>query len=140
MNSSKAMIFISTIIIFCLLVLFGLNANLQAQKSLTAKELYQKNCASCHGPDGKGVEKIAKMLKTEIKDVTKITLTTELSKEWLKTIKEGKGKMVAYKTKLKEAEIDSVFNYMKAMTMPPAKTESSAKKDTCAVPKDTTQK
>ena len=140
MKIKKAILLTLILIIPLLIVHLTLQASPPAAKSLTAKELYQKHCASCHGADGKGVEKIAKMLKTTIKDVTKITLTPELSKEWMKTIKDGKGKMLAYKTKLKEAEIDSVFNYMKAMTMPLAKGESSAKKDTSAVSKDTTKK
>lgn len=140
MKIKKAILFPLILIIPMVITHLTLHASPPAAKSLTAKELYQKHCASCHAADGKGVEKMAKMLKTTIKDVTKISLTPEMTKEWQKVIKDGKGKMPAYKSKFKEAEIDSVFTYMRAMTKPAGKTEGTAQKDTTGVSKDTSKK
>ena len=140
MKPQKPILLFSVFSMAILLILFVFQVNLKAQKSLTSKELYQKYCASCHGPDGRGVEKMAKMLKTTIRDITKLTITPELSKEWQKVIKEGKGKMPAYKTKLKEPQMDSVFTYMRAMTMPAGKTEGATQKDTTGVCIDTSKK
>ncbi|HKZ22067.1 MAG TPA: cytochrome c [candidate division Zixibacteria bacterium] len=139
MKPQKPVLLLAMAIISILLIFLLFQGNLKAQKSLTSQELYKKYCASCHGADGKGVEKMAKMLKAPIRDFTKITLTAELSKEWQKAIKEGKAKMPAFNKKLKEAEIDSVYNYAKAMTIPATKSESSTKKDTGGVSKDTTK-
>jgi len=139
MKMKKRAVLLSLFIIPFLLILLVFQENLKAQKPLTAQELYKKYCASCHGADGKGVEKMAKMLKAEIRDFTKISLTAELSKEWQKAIKEGKAKMPAFNKKLKAAEIDSVYNFAKAMTIPATKSESSTKKDTGGVSKDTTK-
>lgn len=138
----KTRVLLSSIVIIPILLIFLVfQENLRAQKSLTAQELYKKYCASCHGADGKGVEKMAKMLKAPIRDFTKITLTAELSKEWQKAIKEGKAKMPAFNKKLKEAEIDSVFNYAKAMTIPATKKETGGvSKDTTKVTKDSSSK
>lgn len=138
----KKAILLTLILIFPLLIVhLTLQASPPAAKSLTAKELYQKHCTSCHGADGKGVEKMAKMLKTTIRDFTKITLTAELSKEWQKAIKEGKAKMPAFNKKLKEAEIDSVFNYAKSMTIPATKKETGGvPKDSAKVTKDSSSK
>ena len=133
MKPQKSVLLSVMALISILLIFLVFQENIRAQKPLTAQELYKKYCASCHGADGKGVEKMAKMLKAPIRDFTKITLTAELSKEWQKAIKEGKAKMPAFNKKLKEAEIDSVYNFAKAMTIP------ATKKDDGGVSKDTTK-
>ena len=139
MKSKNWMIYLGLIVITALAVfLIFRTAQSQAQK-VTAKDLYKKSCASCHGEDGKGVEKMAKMLKAPMRDVTKLTMSAELSKEWDKVTKDGKGKMPAYKAKLKPAEIDSVLAYMQTMTVKPTKSETAEAKDTTKVSKDTTK-
>ena len=141
MKPKNPALLLAIAIISFLFIFLVFQENLSAQKSLTAQELYKKYCASCHGADGKGVEKMAKMLKVTIKDFTKVTLTPELSKEWQKAIKEGKAKMPAFNKKLKEAEIDSVFNYVKTMSMPATKKETSGvSKDTTKATKDSSSK
>jgi cytochrome c553 len=52
------------------------------------KENWAKNCAKCHGPDGKGDTKMGK--KIEIKDFTDAKYQASLKDEdMLKAIKEG---------------------------------------------------
>ena len=52
------------------------------------KENWEKNCAKCHGPDGKGDTKMGK--KLEIKDFTDAKYQASMKDEdMLKAIKEG---------------------------------------------------
>ena len=53
-----------------------------------AKENWEKTCAKCHGPDGKGDTKMGQ--KLSIKDLTDAKLQTELTDDKaFKSIKDG---------------------------------------------------
>jgi mono/diheme cytochrome c family protein len=77
-------------------------------------ELYAKNCASCHGKDGR-----AKTLKGKLKharDLTDPTWQGNVGEERIfNSIMNGKGKMPAYSKKLSEQEIDSLVTYVRAL-------------------------
>ncbi len=65
------------------------------------KEHWEKNCAKCHGPDGKGDTKMGK--KLDIKDLTDAKVQGSLKdEEMFKAIKEGVKD--GEKTKMKAAE------------------------------------
>ena len=65
------------------------------------KETWDKNCAKCHGPDGKGDTKMGK--KLDIKDFTDAKYQDSLKDEaMLKAIKEGVKD--GDKTRMKAAE------------------------------------
>ena len=77
------------------------------------KAVYEKTCASCHGPDGKGNAEKAKVLKL---DPASLNLGRpegkDLSRDQLKQILlDGKEKMPAYAKKLKPDEVDPVLDY-----------------------------
>jgi mono/diheme cytochrome c family protein len=78
-----------------------------------AAELYARNCASCHGKDGR-----AKTLKGKLKharDFTDPTWQDRIGDERLfNSIMNGKGKMPAYSKKLSEQEVDSLVAYVRA--------------------------
>ena len=66
-----------------------------------SKETWEKTCAKCHGPDGKGDTKMGK--KLEIKDLTDAKLQASLKdEEMFKAIKEGVKD--GDKTRMKAAE------------------------------------
>ncbi len=72
--------------------------------------IWDKLCKSCHGTDGKGVAAKATTLKI---DAVLLNLgregTEKMTRDELKTIVlDGKEKMPAYKTKVKEDEIMTV--------------------------------
>jgi cytochrome c5 len=72
--------------------------------------IWDKLCKSCHGTDGRGNPEKAKTLKI---DAIRLNLgregTEKMTKDELKAIVlEGKEKMPAYKTKVKEDEIDAL--------------------------------
>ena len=79
----------------------------------SAAEVYARNCASCHGKDGR-----AKTLKGKLKharDFTDATWQGRTGDERLfNSIMNGKSKMPAYSKKLSEQEIDSLVAYVRA--------------------------
>lgn len=85
-----------------------------AGKARTAADLYVRNCASCHGRDGR-----AKTLKARVNHARKLS-----DPEWqdrvsderiFNSIMNGKGKMPPYGKKLSEPEIDSLVAYVRAL-------------------------
>ncbi|HVV73338.1 MAG TPA: cytochrome c [Verrucomicrobiae bacterium] len=84
-----------------------------------AKELWAKNCAKCHGEDGKGKTKMGE--KLGVKDYTDAKVQEELKDaEMTKAIKEGvkekggdKVKMKAF-TDLSDDEVKSLVAYVRA--------------------------
>ncbi|MCC6384041.1 MAG: SirB2 family protein [Bacteroidia bacterium] len=67
--------------------------------------IFENNCASCHGMDGK------RML-SGAKDLTKSQLTAE---EQIRVIRNGKNSMMAYKKLLTEEQIQAVAGYVQNM-------------------------
>lgn len=80
----------------------------------SAAELYAKNCASCHGRDGR-----AKTFKAKFNHARNLT-----DPEWqgrasderiFNSIMNGKGKMPVFAKKLSEQEIDSLVAYVRTL-------------------------
>lgn len=82
----------------------------------SAAELYKKNCASCHGKDGR-----SKTFKGRIKsarDISDPEWQSSVSDERIfNSIHNGRGKMPAFGKKLSEAEIESLGPYIRALRM-----------------------
>jgi mono/diheme cytochrome c family protein len=82
-----------------------------------AKENWEKNCAKCHGTDGKGQTKMGK--QNGAKDYTDPKVQAEIKDEnAIKAIKEGlvdngKKKMDPYKDKLTDDEIKALVAYIR---------------------------
>ena len=82
------------------------------------KETWEKSCAKCHGPDGKGDTKMGK--KLEIKDLTDAKVQNSLKdEEMLKAIKEGvkegdKTRMKAAE-ELNDAEMKALVGYVRML-------------------------
>jgi mono/diheme cytochrome c family protein len=68
-----------------------------------AERLYNSNCATCHGADGKGIG-----------EFPKLTGTAEiLGGDYARTvIAEGRNKMPAFGSALTPAQIDEIVDYM----------------------------
>jgi mono/diheme cytochrome c family protein len=80
----------------------------------SAAELYTKDCASCHGRDGR-----AKTFKAKLNHARNLT-----DPEWqgrvsderiFNSIMNGKGKMPVFGKKLSEQEIDSLVAYVRGL-------------------------
>jgi mono/diheme cytochrome c family protein len=84
-----------------LVLAFGAAALLSASAA-DVKEVYEKNCAKCHGPDGKGDTKMGQ--KAGVKDLTDAKVQAELKDDQaFKSVKEGI-KDADGKIKMKPAE------------------------------------
>ena len=71
-----------------LLTITACAAMMVSASAADVKENWEKSCAKCHGPDGKGETKMGK--KLEIKDFTDAKYQESLKDEaMLKAIKEG---------------------------------------------------
>jgi cytochrome c553 len=70
-------------------VALSLGAWTTAEASIDAPELWNKNCASCHGRDGKGETKAGK--KAKVQDLTDVEFQKKLTDEKaFKSVKFGK--------------------------------------------------
>lgn len=81
------------------------------------KTVYEISCKSCHGPDGKGNEKIAKVLKI---DLVKLNLVKDETikksdAELAKIVHDGVGKMKPFKDKVKDEDIYAVIKYFRSL-------------------------
>jgi cytochrome c6 len=86
-------------------------------RAADAKENWDKNCAKCHGPDGKGDTKMGK--KIEIKDFTDAKYQASLKDDaMLKAIKDGvkDGEKVRMKAAegLSDEEMKALVTYVRA--------------------------
>ncbi|MEP6741616.1 MAG: cytochrome c [bacterium] len=79
-----------------------------------AAQLYEKQCASCHGKDGR-----AKTIKGKLKHARNLTdgeWQEKVSDERIfNSIMNGKGKMPAYSKKLSQQEIESLVTYVRTL-------------------------
>ena len=85
-------------------------------KAADGKELFAKQCASCHGPDGKAQTPIAR--KLGVKDLTQSKLTeAEIEKQIVEGKRDdhGKEKMPSFKSKLSADEIKSLIGAVKEL-------------------------
>jgi mono/diheme cytochrome c family protein len=89
-------------------------------RAADAKENYDKNCAKCHGEDGKGKTKMGE--KLGVKDYTDAKVQGEMKdEEMTKAVKEGvkekdsdKVKMKAFGDTLSDDEIKALVAYIRA--------------------------
>ena len=76
-----------------------------------ASALWGQHCASCHGKDGSGNTMRGK--KLGLKDYTKDQSFSDA--EAANVIKNGKGKMKAYKDKLSDADVKALVAYVRGL-------------------------
>jgi mono/diheme cytochrome c family protein len=77
------------------------------------KALYEKSCAGCHGPDGKGSEKMAKLLGEKGLNIVGDETKKKSDEQLLKVIAEGSGKMP--KSKLTKEEQKQALGYARSL-------------------------
>jgi cbb3-type cytochrome c oxidase subunit III len=86
----------------------------QPARSRDAATLFAKNCASCHGQDGR-----ARTLKAKFnhaRDLTDAAWQREAGDERItNSISNGRGKMPKFGKKLSPSEIDSLAKYVRGL-------------------------
>ena len=92
----------------------GLASAAMAADADTGKAVYEKSCAGCHGADGKGNEKMAKIPGFE-KGLNIVGAETKKKSDdqLLKIIAEGAGKMPA--SKLTKEEQKQTLGYARSL-------------------------
>ncbi len=84
-----------------------------ALPAVNAEQLYEKQCASCHGKDGR-----AKTIKGKFKHARNLTdaeWQEKVSDERIfNSINNGKEKMPAYGKKLSQEQIEALVTYVRA--------------------------
>jgi len=95
----------------------GLGAILTTTSIVEAADgaaLWEKNCVSCHGPDGKGDTKAGKL--TKVTDLTAAKLTSEQAHQIIAQgvvdKDTGKTRMKGYKDKFSADEIDALATHV----------------------------
>jgi mono/diheme cytochrome c family protein len=95
--------------------MFGpLISPVMAADAQEAKALYTKNCASCHGGDGKGNPAMAKALGDKGLNIVSKEAKQMSDEQILKIIAEGAGKMPASK-KLSKDEQKQALDYTRSL-------------------------
>lgn len=74
------------------------------------KTLYIRNCARCHGADGKSQTELGQTL-----DAADLTVDKTSVKRNLRVITNGAGAMPAFGKKLRKAEISALANYVRSL-------------------------
>lgn len=76
-------------------------------------DVYKSKCAMCHAADGSASSPVGKMMKVPS------FLTPEAKKtstaDYVAAVKNGKGKMPAYASKLSDAQIKDVVAYIRTL-------------------------
>jgi len=79
----------------------------------SGKALYEKSCAGCHGPDGKGNEKMTAILGVKDLGIVSKETAKKSDEQLSKVIAEGAGKMPA--SKLTKDEQKQVLSYSRSL-------------------------
>ena len=98
-----------TLAISSIVFLFGWPiSRVVAADAHPGKAVYDKNCASCHGADGKGNPAMIKALGEKGLNIVSKETTQKSDEQLLKIIADGAGKMPASKKLSKEEQKQSL--------------------------------
>jgi len=106
-----------------------------AQNAAEGRKLYQGNCASCHGENGKGDGVAAQSLPAKPADHTNGGIMNALTDKWLvDIISKGGGAvgkssfMPAWGGALDEKQIRDIVGYIRTIAVPPYKPAAAPSK------------
>jgi len=80
---------------------------------LAGKDLYNKNCAACHGKTGLGDGPKSKGLKTPVSSFVKAEYQNQSDGDQFYKTKFGRGEMTKYEGKIDDTGIWQIVNYMR---------------------------
>ena len=92
----------------------GAKLSSEAVTSADAGAIYNRDCASCHGRDGRG--RTRKGRQTRARDVTDAAWQDDVSDERLfNSINNGRGKMPAFRKTVSENDIDALVAFIRRL-------------------------
>ncbi len=83
-------------------------------ETAAGKAVFQAKCQSCHGEQGQGNERLAKMLKVTIPQLGSAQVQDQTDEQLAKVVTEGKGKMPAVHN-LSKKEVDEVIAFVRTL-------------------------
>jgi mono/diheme cytochrome c family protein len=103
------------LLVLVLMTCLVVSANQRNKKQLTAAQLYTRNCASCHGADGRA--KTSKGKFSHARDLTDAKWHEDVTDERIfNSIMNGRnvrGNMPAFSDKLNEKEVESLVSFVR---------------------------
>ena len=97
-----------------MLMVSGAKTMKEAASAADARTIYNRQCVSCHGRDGRGQTR--KGRQTRARDMTMAEWQDDVSDERLfNSISNGRGKMPAFRKKLSENDIDALVSLIRRM-------------------------
>ena len=112
----RFLLFILTVVAAAGLSLFNVlgAGNTNEAAAADTGTIYRRQCASCHGRDGRG--RTRKGRQTRARDMTDASWQDDVSDERLfNSISNGRGKMPAFRKKISENDIDALVAYVRRM-------------------------
>ncbi len=85
----------------------------QTSQQSEASGLYKSHCAMCHGQDARGNTPVGKVV--HIPDLLSPQVQSKSDADLNAVIENGKGKMPAFKTKLKTEEVQDLVAYLRTL-------------------------
>lgn len=85
----------------------------QKDKSGQGEQIFQEQCAGCHGPDGRAQTDMGKSLQAA--DLTSDAVQHLSASAITKQVQKGKGKMPGFEGKLSDDEIKAVATYVQGL-------------------------
>src|SRR5215471_13997493 len=89
----------------------------QKDRATTGQKIFQQLCIGCHGPDGRAQSEMGK--KVQAADLTSAVVQDQSDSELLKVIRNGRGKMPSWASRLNDSEIHAVLAYVRSLRAKP---------------------
>jgi mono/diheme cytochrome c family protein len=100
-------------IVASLLLLGSTSMAAQHNEQAESAGLYKSHCAMCHGADGTGNTPMGKRLN--LKDLASAEVQHMTDADFKQIIENGKGKMPAFKSKLKAEQVQDLVAYLRTL-------------------------
>ena len=115
MRSSRGIV-LAVIFLFVISIpIAAVAADKESPKKEVAEgaKLFKEKCQACHGPDGNASTTMAKNMK--IRSFESDEVQKQSKEEIVKIVTDGRGTMMAYKSKLSKDQIEDLADYIKSL-------------------------
>ena len=86
-------------------------------KAAKGQQIFQQLCIGCHGPDARAQSEMGK--KVQAADLTSAVVQDQSDSDLLKVIRNGRGKMPSWASRLNDSEIHAVLAYVRSLRAKP---------------------
>lgn len=86
----------------------------QSGKAASGKSIFDEQCSSCHGDDGRGQTPAGKAIG--VRDLSSKEVQKKSDAELTTAIKKGQGKMPGFESSLSDADVKLVVAYLRTFS------------------------